>query len=302
MSRVDTSKRRSVDTSIRRYIDTSIHRYVDTSIRRYVVHMFAARPCTRTSGQRSGGTPSNVDRLTTRFLNFSDGRDARPRANIIAIACVASPVDKRDRSNEPITVNLPSKRGAQVEGAASRCERRAQARSRRFARSATKRIADGGATGVPASDRWSPTAPSFACAFKARASRAQSKQARRRAERATASRARGHRRERRARAPFSDAEPTTSRRSRALFPSPAARYAAREAASPDSRPSAARRARPCALARPIAARPHDEGLRNDRSARRPPPDIRRADNPLRSHHAIRVANTPPRASLTTRRT
>lgn len=60
--------------------------------------------------------------------------------------------------------------------------------------------------------------------------------------------------------------------------------------------------RPCALARPIAARPHDEGLRNDRSARRPPPDIRRADNPLRSHHAIRVANTPPRASLTTRRT
>ncbi|KGC41152.1 hypothetical protein [Burkholderia pseudomallei] len=81
--------------------------------------MFAARPCTRTSGQRSGGTPSNVDRLTTRFLNFSDGRDARPRANIIAIACVASPVDKRDRSNEPITVNLPSKRGAQVEGAAS---------------------------------------------------------------------------------------------------------------------------------------------------------------------------------------
>ncbi|AJX69887.1 hypothetical protein BG19_5699 [Burkholderia pseudomallei MSHR840] len=186
--------------------------------------------------------------------------------------------------------------------AASRCERRAQARSRRFARSATKRIADGGATGVPASDRWSPTAPSFACAFKARASRAQSEQARRRAERATASRARGHRRERRARAPFSDAEPTTSRRSRALFPSPAARYAAREAASPDSRPSAARRARPCALARPIAARPHDEGLRNDRSARRPPPDIRRADNPLRSHHAIRVANTPPRASLTTRRT
>ncbi|QCU31903.1 hypothetical protein FE789_29565 [Burkholderia pseudomallei] len=111
MSRVDTSKRRSVDTSIRRY--------VDTSIRRYVVHMFAARPCTRTSGRRSGGTPSNVDRLTTRFLNFSDGRDARPRANIIAIACVASPVDKRDRSNEPITVNLPSKRGAQVEGAAS---------------------------------------------------------------------------------------------------------------------------------------------------------------------------------------
>ncbi|ABN88451.1 hypothetical protein BURPS668_A1765 [Burkholderia pseudomallei 668] len=34
----------------------------------------------------------------------------------------------------------------------------------------------------------------------------------------------------------------------------------------------------------------------------PPPDIRRADNPLRSHHAIRVANTPPRTSLTTRRT
>ncbi|CAN2529739.1 hypothetical protein [Burkholderia pseudomallei] len=81
--------------------------------------MFAARPRTRTSGRRSGGTPSNVDRLTTRFLNFSDGRDARPRANIIAIACAASPVDKRDRSNEPITVNLPSKRGAQVEGAAS---------------------------------------------------------------------------------------------------------------------------------------------------------------------------------------
>lgn len=271
MSRVDTSKRRSVDTSIRRYIDTSIHRYVDTSIRRYVVHMFAARPCTRTSGQRSGGTPSNVDRLTTRFLNFSDGRDARPRANIIAIACVASPVDKRDRSNEPITVNLPSKRGAQVEGAASRCERRAQARSRRFARSATKRIADGGATGVPASDRWSPTAPSFACAFKARALRTQSKQARRRAERATASRARGHRRERRARAPFSDAEPTTSRRSRALFPSPAARYAAREAASPDSRPSAARRA---VRARSHGPSPHgrmtkDSGMIDPHDAPRP---------------------------------
>ncbi|WP_239150913.1 hypothetical protein [Burkholderia pseudomallei] len=103
----------------RRYIKAPKRRYIDTSIRRYVVHMFAARPRTRTSGRRSGGTPSNVDRLTTRFLNFSDGRDARPRANIIAIACAASPVDKRDRSNEPITVNLPSKRGAQVEGAAS---------------------------------------------------------------------------------------------------------------------------------------------------------------------------------------
>ncbi len=155
--------------------------------------------------------------------------------------------------------------------AASRCARRAQARSRRFARSATKRIADGGATGVPASDRWSPTAPSFACAFKARALRTQSKQARRRAERATASRARGHRRERRARAPFSDAEPTTSRRSRALFPSPAARYAAREAASPDSRPSAARRA---VRARSHGPSPHgrmttDSGMIDPHDAPRP---------------------------------
>lgn len=168
--------------------------------------------------------------------------------------------------------------------AASRCERRAQARSRRFARSATKRIADGGATGVPASDRWSPTAPSFACAFKARASRARTQ----------------------ARAPRTRA--VFRRRTHDIAPKPSSIPLSRRAIR-RSRGSFAGLApigrsagRPCALARPIAARPHDEGLRNDRSARRPPPDIRRADNPLRSHHAIRVANTPPRASLTTRRT
>ncbi|KGC31490.1 hypothetical protein Y027_5010 [Burkholderia pseudomallei TSV5] len=50
-----------------------------------------------------------------KFLNFSDGRNARPpRAGIIAIAGVASQVGKRNQSNEPITINPSPKRRSQV--------------------------------------------------------------------------------------------------------------------------------------------------------------------------------------------
>ncbi|KGW98944.1 hypothetical protein Y034_6102 [Burkholderia pseudomallei MSHR449] len=61
MSRVDTSKRRSVDTSIHRYADTPIHRYIDTSIRRPHVRRASMHPHVRAALRRHAVQCRQVD-------------------------------------------------------------------------------------------------------------------------------------------------------------------------------------------------------------------------------------------------